>query len=134
MLLLLSLVWCSIYGLTTARAQAQTSWNATSQSPQNQTVGSFQYVDPLIGTSAGGMLQSFETGTVLSFAGHVFPGATLPFGMVKAVADVSGENQGGFSSDGSNIIGFSHMHDSGECPNADYLLEFWLNNTQELVE
>lgn len=27
-------------------------------------------------------------------AGHVFPGATLPFGMAKAVADVTGENQG----------------------------------------
>jgi putative alpha-1,2-mannosidase len=52
---------------------------------------------------------------VLSLAGHVFAGATLPFGMVKAVADVNGENQGGFSTDGSNVIGFSHMHDSGEC-------------------
>jgi putative alpha-1,2-mannosidase len=63
----------------------------------------------------------------------VFPGATLPFGsskavfsnfgpedtncehvgMAKAVADVNGENQGGFGSDGSNVTGFSHMHDSG---------------------
>lgn len=33
--------------------------------------------------------------------------------MAKAVADVHGENQGGFGSDGSNITGFSHMHDSG---------------------
>ena len=33
--------------------------------------------------------------------------------MAKAVADVNGENQGGFASDGSGIIGFSHMHDSG---------------------
>lgn len=56
------------------------------------------FVDPLIGTVNGG---------------HVFPGATLPFGMAKAVADVNGEDQGGFSSDGSNITGFSHMHDSG---------------------
>lgn len=119
MLSLLLLIWCSIYGLSIARAQAQTSWNATSQPLQNQTVGGFQYVDPLIGTSAGGMLQSFETGTVLSFAGHVFAGATLPFGMVKAVADVNGENQGGFSSDGSNVIGFSHMHDSGELHDAN---------------
>ncbi|KAI9727482.1 MAG: hypothetical protein M1828_006424 [Chrysothrix sp. TS-e1954] len=45
--------------------------------------------------------------------GHVFAGATLPFGMAKAVADVSGEDQGGYSSDGSSVIGFSHMHDSG---------------------
>jgi len=34
-------------------------------------------------------------------------------GMAKAVADVNGEDQGGFASDGSNITGFSHMHDSG---------------------
>jgi hypothetical protein len=35
--------------------------------------------------------------------------------MAKAVADVenSNDNEGGFASDGSDIIGFSHMHDSG---------------------
>lgn len=33
--------------------------------------------------------------------------------MAKAGPDVDGENQGGFSSDGSPIYGFSHMHDSG---------------------
>jgi predicted alpha-1,2-mannosidase len=33
--------------------------------------------------------------------------------MAKAVADVEGENQGGFGSDGSKVTGFSHMHDSG---------------------
>ncbi|KUJ23719.1 glycoside hydrolase family 92 protein [Mollisia scopiformis] len=60
----------------------------------------FDYVDPLTGTSNGG---------------HVFPGATLPFGMAKAVADVDdpNEKQGGFASGDSNINGFSHMHDSG---------------------
>ncbi|KAF3760901.1 family 92 glycoside hydrolase [Cryphonectria parasitica EP155] len=66
-----------------------------------QDVGSsiFQYIDPLIGTSDGG---------------HVFPGATLPFGMAKAVADVdSDEAQGGYASDNSDITGFSQMHDSG---------------------
>lgn len=47
--------------------------------------------------------------------GHVFPGATLPFGMAKAGADVNVENQGGFSTGDvtGNITGFSHMHDSG---------------------
>ena len=64
--------------------------------------------------------------------GHVFPGATLPFGelkhaytrhfpadvdlgMAKAVADVNDpdEKQGGFASGDSDITGFSHMHDSG---------------------
>ncbi|KAJ4293419.1 hypothetical protein N0V90_008702 [Kalmusia sp. IMI 367209] len=33
--------------------------------------------------------------------------------MAKAGPDTDGENQGGFSSDNSSIIGFSHMHDSG---------------------
>lgn len=34
--------------------------------------------------------------------------------MVKAGPDVDGnDNQGGFSSDNSSVIGFSHMHDSG---------------------
>lgn len=40
-------------------------------------------VDPLIGTVDGG---------------HVFPGASLPYGMAKAVADVNEETQGGFAS------------------------------------
>ena len=43
-------------------------------------------------------------------AGHVFPGANLPFGMAKSVADVNGERQGGFALDNSGVTGFSHMH------------------------
>lgn len=59
------------------------------------------YIDPLIGTTNGG---------------HVFPGASIPYGMAKAVADTdsSGENAAGFVSDNAEIIGFSHMHDSGK--------------------
>ena len=58
-----------------------------------------QYVDPLVGASNGG---------------NVFPGASLPYGMAKAVADTnSGSNQGGFTLDGSPVTGFSMMHDSG---------------------
>ncbi|KXS94270.1 hypothetical protein AC578_9656 [Pseudocercospora eumusae] len=58
-----------------------------------------QYVDQLIGSSGGG---------------NVFSGASLPYGMAKAVADTnSGSNQGGFTTDGANITGFSGMHDSG---------------------
>ncbi|KAI0380536.1 glycoside hydrolase family 92 protein [Hypomontagnella monticulosa] len=58
-----------------------------------------QYVDQLIGSRNGG---------------NIFPGATLPYGMAKAVADTtSGSNQGGFTLDGSPISGFSAMHDSG---------------------
>lgn len=33
--------------------------------------------------------------------------------MAKAGPDSSTDNQGGFASDGGNITGFSHMHDSG---------------------
>lgn len=33
--------------------------------------------------------------------------------MAKAVADVNGEDQGGYASDGSKVIGFSHLHDDG---------------------
>jgi putative alpha-1,2-mannosidase len=33
--------------------------------------------------------------------------------MVKAVADTQNNNYAGFGSDGGQIKGFSHMHDSG---------------------
>ncbi|KAM0286726.1 hypothetical protein ACHAQH_000746 [Verticillium albo-atrum] len=47
--------------------------------------------------------------------GHVFPGATLPYGMAKAGPDTDnrGENAAGWVSDDSHITGFSHLHDSG---------------------
>ena len=57
-----------------------------------------QFVDPLIGTANGG---------------HAFAGATLPFGMAKAVPDSVSDGQGGFATKGGKIKGFSHMHDSG---------------------
>ena len=57
-----------------------------------------QYIDPLIGTANGG---------------HVFAGATLPFGMAKAVPDSVNDGQGGYATKGGKIKGFSHMHDSG---------------------
>ncbi|EEY22009.1 conserved hypothetical protein [Verticillium alfalfae VaMs.102] len=58
------------------------------------------FIDPLIGTLNGG---------------HVFPGATLPYGMAKAGPDTDnrGENAAGWVSDDSAITGFSHLHDSG---------------------
>ncbi|KAI1437040.1 alpha-1,2-mannosidase-like protein [Xylaria sp. CBS 124048] len=64
------------------------------------TVEVLQYVDPLIGTVNGG---------------HVFPGATLPYGMAKPVADTDnkGEAAAGFVYDDSLILGFSQLHDSG---------------------
>lgn len=57
-----------------------------------------EHVNPLIGSTNGG---------------NVFAGASLPYGMAKAVADVDGQNTGGFSTDGSRVIGFSALHDSG---------------------
>lgn len=63
------------------------------------TGGNLPFIDPLIGSANGG---------------NVFCGASLPYGMAKAVADTnSGSNQGGFTLDGSNVTGFSVMHDSG---------------------
>ncbi|KAJ5358832.1 secreted glycosidase [Penicillium cataractarum] len=62
------------------------------------TKDDLHYVNPLIGSTAGG---------------NVFAGASLPYGLAKPVADVDGQNTGGFSTDGSNVTGFSHMHDSG---------------------
>lgn len=74
-------------------------WNTTIATPTNSsTFDPLQYVKQLIGTDNGG---------------NVFAGATLPYGMAKAVADVNGQNTAGFSTDGSNVTGFSHMHDSG---------------------
>ncbi|KAF7365765.1 Glycoside hydrolase family 92 protein [Mycena venus] len=58
-----------------------------------------QFVNPLIGTKYGG---------------HVFSGATLPWGSVKAVADsASNDAQAGYVSDGSPIHGISSLHDDG---------------------
>ncbi|KAH6606104.1 glycosyl hydrolase 92 [Trichoderma cornu-damae] len=66
---------------------------------QATTIDPLNYVDMLIGSAN---------------AGNVFSGATLPFGMAKAVADTNSiNNQGGFTLDGSPITGFSVMHDSG---------------------
>ena len=83
-----------------------------------QTSDVLRFVNPLIGTTNGG-IPSTKHGQTRSYvdnrAGHVFPGATLPFGMTslsklaifflanldlgmaKAVADVDGEDQGGSS-------------------------------------
>lgn len=65
---------------------------------QNTTFDPLAFVNPLIGSTNGG---------------NVFAGASLPYGFAKAVADVDGQNTGGFASDGSNVTGFSSVHDSG---------------------
>jgi putative alpha-1,2-mannosidase len=84
----------SVVILFAGHASASIGWDATKRAPEDV----LHWVDPLIGSRAGG---------------NVFAGATLPYGMAKAVADVNGENTGGFSTDGSQITGFSALHDSG---------------------
>ncbi len=59
------------------------------------------YVDPFIGTGAHG---------------HVFPGATAPFGMVQVSPDtgVNGWDRcSGYHADDETLLGFSHTHLSG---------------------
>lgn len=68
------------------------------QNTTNSTFDPLTYVDPLIGSTNGG---------------NVFSGASLPYGLAKASPDVDGANTGGFATDGSNITGFSSVHDSG---------------------
>ncbi|KAI3394405.1 hypothetical protein diail_2817 [Diaporthe ilicicola] len=68
------------------------------QNTTNTTSDPLAFVDPLIGSTNGG---------------NVFAGASLPYGLAKAVADVDGQNTGGFATDGSNVTGFSSVHDSG---------------------
>ena len=115
--LLLLLIWTALWQLASASLFPRQYSNATGDSTDG-----FRYVDPLIGTAAGGA--HFDGYVVISLTnpGHVFPGATMPFGMAKPVADVSSENQGGFSWDSMSLTGFSHMHDSGE---------ILLSNTEE---
>ncbi|KAF7927496.1 uncharacterized protein EAE98_005878 [Botrytis deweyae] len=86
----------SIALLLSSPAIAQ--WSTINTTLTSSTFDPLQYVNQLIGTDNGG---------------NVFAGATLPYGMAKAVADVNGQNTAGFSTDGSNVTGFSHMHDSG---------------------
>ena len=45
--------------------------------------------------------------------------------MAKAVADNTGNNRGGFASEDSPILGFSHMHDSGTGGVSLSALEFY---------
>ena len=67
-----------------------------------------RYVDPLIGSSNGGVSPETMAKLVADWhPGNVFAGATLPYGLAKAVADTdSGSNQGGFTL----VCRHSHKH------------------------
>jgi hypothetical protein len=91
-------------------------WVNTSGSSGWQTADVLKYVDPLVATYGPGKLESFAKlrGKLNDVGvGHAFAGASLPYAMVKAVADTTENNRGGFSSDGDKVTGFSHMHDTG---------------------
>lgn len=66
-------------------------------------------------SAADGCPRRRENDTDKDAVQHVFPGASMPFGMAKAVADTDNmdANLGGFTTDESGIRGFSQMHDSG---------------------
>ena len=70
-----------------------------------------QYVNPLIGTEGFGHC----TNPCIFFLTVAFAGATIPFGMAKAVPDSDREwqNQAGFLHDNSRIKGISQLHDEG---------------------
>jgi len=84
----------------------------TLSSQSQKTENLVQYVNPVIGTQR---------------MGHVYPGATVPFGMVQLSPDtdtVPYENEGhynpdvykycaGYQYDDKTIVGFSHTHFSG---------------------
>ncbi|KAL4996018.1 glycosyl hydrolase family 92-domain-containing protein [Aspergillus recurvatus] len=83
-----------LFASTIPYALASTS---TTQVP-NPDLDPLTYVNPLIGSTNGG---------------NVFAGASLPYSIAKAVADVDGQNTAGFASDNSRVTGFSTLHDSG---------------------
>ena len=71
---------------------------ALAQDHNDTATHNYNLIDPFIGSVDGG---------------NVFAGASLPFGMAKAVADVSGQDAAGWAYDFSNVTGFSALHDSG---------------------
>ena len=94
-----SIRWRLILRTAVAFAAALLVWHVFFQSHQRIDEDVLQYIDPLIGTGPGG---------------HVFAGATLPFGMAKPVADLAGkENMAGFAWGSDPVNGFSSLHDSG---------------------
>ncbi|KAF2266621.1 hypothetical protein CC78DRAFT_577931 [Lojkania enalia] len=92
------MVALSIFGVFLSTAYGANPSFARRFTERADALDVLDWIDPLIGSRNGG---------------NVFSGATLPYGMAKAVADVDGENTGGFSTDGSRITGFSALHDSG---------------------
>lgn len=77
--------------------------NTAEKAPENtsEPFNAAQFVDPFIGTGDHG---------------HVYPGATTPFGMVQLSPDNGTQGWdwcSGYNWDDSLIVGFSHLHLSG---------------------
>ena len=74
-----------------------------------------KYVDPIIGTApAPNVVDPVGGGA----GGSVFPGATLPWGMVQFSPDTPNGSPSGYGYDDTSITGFSLTHFSGAgCPN-----------------
>ncbi|HEV8083956.1 MAG TPA: GH92 family glycosyl hydrolase [Chitinophagaceae bacterium] len=86
-----------------------------------------QYVNPFIGT--GGLVQLEPGVTAIydsirnkkpsyPFGGLVFPGAAIPFGMIQLSLDCNKNNSqlgwsAGYHYSDTSMLGFSHMHTSG---------------------
>ncbi|KDR66497.1 hypothetical protein GALMADRAFT_147915 [Galerina marginata CBS 339.88] len=103
------LVLCNGLGLVIAQSAlssaSPSSASGTTSSPARPSpipkiTDPASLVIPFIGTTNGG---------------HVFPGATLPHGMIKAGMDTdSPGNHAGYDGDPQfNVTGFSQLHDSG---------------------
>lgn len=65
-----------------------------------------RFVDPFIGTDVYS-----KTGAMGNI--NLFPGPTLPHGMVQLSPDTDTKNIGGYQPRDSTILGFSHTHPSG---------------------
>ncbi|MBK8878683.1 MAG: GH92 family glycosyl hydrolase [Haliscomenobacter sp.] len=75
------------------------AYPACSQTPGKESL--IRYVDPFIGTAAHG---------------HVYPGATVPFGMVQLSPDNGTQGWdwcAGYNYEDQSVVGFSHTHLSG---------------------
>lgn len=102
LIFILAVLLIPLPGLTSLRALLLDSLIPARLSAPRVTPAShvLRYIDPLVGTANGG---------------HVFPGATMPYGMAKPVADSVNrvENAAGYVEDLSLIKGFGQLHDSG---------------------
>ncbi|KAJ3533543.1 hypothetical protein NMY22_g7290 [Coprinellus aureogranulatus] len=90
----------SLYLLCSLSSRPHAVHAQSAAAPPPKITDPASYVNPFIGTIN---------------VGHVFPGATLPHGMIKAGMDTdSPGNHAGYDGEAKyNVTGFSQLHDSG---------------------